>query len=230
MSFKKKSVHKGNGKRFIIFPIAFFILGYVILYAAFSPILKPTASMVNMLFLNTEPNFDKEAADIYARAASSAAGKTNESSQVKLSSIDFPSYGDIFGHISIPGTSVNADLYYGDGNTELNNGVGVYMGGLIPGYGGTTLLAGHNNTFFHTLGNAQAGDSININTHYGNYVYEITETKVANEKDKSAYDLLKKEENIILYTCYPFDCVGLTPQRYFVYAKYVSGPMLDTKN
>ena len=34
-------------------------------------------------------------------------------------------------------------------------------------------------------------------------------------------------ENLILYTCYPFDALGFTPNRYFVYAKYVSGPVLD---
>jgi sortase A len=30
-----------------------------------------------------------------------------------------------------------------------------------------------------------------------------------------------------MYTCYPFDELGLTDQRFFVYAKYVSGPQID---
>lgn len=34
-------------------------------------------------------------------------------------------------------------------------------------------------------------------------------------------------KTMILYTCYPFDALGFTPNRYFVYAKYVSGPVLD---
>lgn len=30
-----------------------------------------------------------------------------------------------------------------------------------------------------------------------------------------------------MYTCYPFDALGLTTQRYFVYAKLVSGTPID---
>ena len=38
---------------------------------------------------------------------------------------------------------------------------------------------------------------------------------------------LLMNENLILYTCYPFDALGFTPNRYFVYASYTSGPELD---
>ena len=60
---------------------------------------------------------------------------------------------------------------------------------------------------------------------YGNYVYTIVNTKIADASDESAYDLKKKEENVILYTCYPFNAYQ-TPTRYFVYAKYISGPKI----
>ena len=33
--------------------------------------------------------------------------------------------------------------------------------------------------------------------------------------------------NFITTTCYPFDALGLTTQRYFVYAKLVSGTPID---
>ena len=45
--------------------------------------------------------------------------------------------------------------------------------------------------------------------------------------EETAYDFTRTDENLILYTCYPFDALGFTPNRYFVYAKYVSGPVLD---
>ena len=38
--------------------------------------------------------------------------------------------------------------------------------------------------------------------------------------------LSRTDENLILYTCYPFDSLGYTPFRFFVYADYVSGPAL----
>nr|WP_298644384.1 hypothetical protein [uncultured Ruminococcus sp.] len=34
-------------------------------------------------------------------------------------------------------------------------------------------------------------------------------------------------ENLIMYTCYPFDELGLTSKRFFVYAKLVSGTQID---
>ncbi|MBQ5559258.1 MAG: sortase, partial [Lachnospiraceae bacterium] len=66
-----------------------------------------------------------------------------------------------------------------------------------------------------------------IRTNYGNYQYEITGTKITDNEDRSAYDLAKNEENLIMYTCYPFDTLGLTNLRAFIYAKYVSGPVID---
>ena len=30
-----------------------------------------------------------------------------------------------------------------------------------------------------------------------------------------------------MYTCYPFDALGFTQERYFVYASYTSGPVLE---
>ena len=46
-------------------------------------------------------------------------------------------------------------------------------------------------------------------------------------RDTTTYDFTRTDENLILYTCYPFDALGFTPNRYFVYASYTSGPELD---
>ena len=103
----------------------------------------------------------------------------------------------------------------------------MYNGSTIPGYGSTTLIGGHNNTFFNDLKSAQVGGTITITTSYGEYQYEIVDTKVLNYNDPKAYDLTSEEDNVVLYTCYPFDMLGLTPQRFFVYGKYSSGPLIN---
>ena len=100
----------------------------------------------------------------------------------------------------------------------------------IPGESKTILLAGHNNTFFNDLQSVEAGDVVTIETHYGTYTYTVEECKVLEYNDTSAYDFTRTDENLILYTCYPFDALGFTSQRYFVYASYTSGPMLDADN
>jgi len=41
--------------------------------------------------------------------------------------------------------------------------------------------------------------------------------------DTSSYDLLRDEENLILYTCYPFDRVGAAVERLFVYGEPLTG-------
>ena len=96
--------------------------------------------------------------------------------------------------------------------------------------GKTILLAGHNNTFFNDLQHAEAGATVTITTHYGVYIYEVTGTEILDYQDETAYDFTRTDENLILYTCYPFDALGFTPNRFFVYAKYVSGPVLDANS
>lgn len=72
----------------------------------------------------------------------------------------------------------------------------------LPGEGKTILLSGHNNTFFNDLQHAEEGATVTITTHYGVYTYEVTETKILDYQDSSAYDFSREDENLILYTCY----------------------------
>ena len=65
-----------------------------------------------------------------------------------------------------------------------------------------------------------------IHTSYGNYTYSITKTEVRSASDPSELNLGADEENLVLYTCYPFDELGLTNERFFVYARFVSGPKI----
>jgi sortase A len=212
---------KSHKKAFILFPVLFFAVGYLLLYLAFLPVLGTAASAADLVFFNGSSQPDKQLGNIFTSAP-----ETNAKT-VKKSQITFPEYGTKFGRLVISSASVKTDLYFGDGAQELKNGVGLYNGSFIPGYGRTILIAGHNHTYFHTLGSAKIGDIIQIETNYGRYEYRITKSQVKPASDKTAYDLSNENENLILYTCYPFDCIGLTPQRYYVYAQFVSGPIID---
>jgi sortase A len=150
--------------------------------------------------------------------------------KITVDSADIPASGERYGEIICSEADINAALYYGDTMHELGLGVGTYSGdrvAYIPGGGRTILLAGHTNTVFRNLGELIIGDKIQINTSYGRYEYEVDDLRIAKDTDTSAYDFTRTDENLILYTCYPFGYLGLTNQRYFVYAKYVSGPQLD---
>ncbi|MEE0859132.1 MAG: class D sortase [Acutalibacteraceae bacterium] len=204
----------------------FFVLIYSVLYISLSPSLSTMVKAAGMFFSETEKDYSTEYKNIFVPVSEE---KESEPT-VAIKDIEYPKYGQQFGELIIEDCSIDNKLFFGDGDIALRNGVGIYNGSFIPGYGGTILVAGHNNTYFNGLKNAEKGQTVEIKTSYGNYTYEITEVAVKLATDQTAYDLSADYENLIMYTCYPFDELGLTPKRCFVYAKYVSGPVIDKED
>ena len=223
-----------NGKNFIILPIIFCAIIYIICFAVFAPTASTIISFSSFFFSDNKKDFSEEYNNIFVPVEESSETEKNETENknntVNISEIAFPKYGEQFGELIIEDCQINNKLFFGDNDIALNNGVGIYNGSSIPGYGKTILVAGHNNTYFNGLKYAQKGQKVKIRTSYGNYIYEITDVQVKNATDKTAYDLNANYENLIMYTCYPFDELGFTPQRCFVYAKYISGPKIEKNN
>lgn len=215
---KRNKIHK-NVKKFLLVPL---VMSALILLASFAvsfPIISDAVSLGGMFLSDKQVDYSKSYENIFVPT-------TNDSDTIDASDIEFPSIDKQFGEIKIENRDVKAKLFFGDGSIPLRNGVGVYAGSFIPGYGRTILVAGHNNTYFNGLKNVKIGDKIKISTSYGNFEYKINKTKLHNASSKKSYDLNKKEENLILYTCYPFDTIGLTEKRFFVYAEKISGPKI----
>lgn len=221
---------KTDGKSFIILPIVFFAGIYLVMYAALSPSLGTIFSAAGMMFSDSEKDYSTEYKNIFVPVSDNSAlssDSANGSRYIDIDKIEYPRYGNQFGELIIEDCGIESKLFFGDGDVALRNGVGVYSGSFIPGYGKTILVAGHNNTYFNGLKYAQEGQTAVIRTSYGNYEYKITGTAVKKSNDKTAYDLKADNENLVMYTCYPFDELGLTSYRFFVYAKYVSGPVIQ---
>lgn len=150
-----------------------------------------------------------------------------------INSVDmhYPNFGEKLGTLTAAHADgsvyIDAPLWFGDEKEQLKNGVGVYYGSSVPGFGSTVLIAGHNHTFFKPLKGSEVGDVITLRTYYGVYVYEITAIEVKQVTDTSHYDLLADHENLLMYTCWPFGSIGMTPTRLFLYGKYLSGPMIN---
>lgn len=228
MSDMKNTRHrhkKIGGKGFLILPSIFFVVIYLLGYL----VLMPSSSLISaagLMFSDSARDYSTEYNNIFVPVSENE-NETDSNKKLPISEIQYPKTGEQFGELIIEDCSIDNNLFFGDGNVALRNGVGIYNGSFIPGYGKTILVAGHNNTYFNGLKNAKAGQTVTIKTSYSNYTYEITDTAVKKATDTSAYDLNANEENLIMYTCYPFDELGLTDQRFFVYAKYVSGPQID---
>jgi len=201
----------------VITPLAFALAGYLLMWAAFGSVINPIAGVWNMI---TADYADRESEDLMTNRLD---GYTQT---VPSSLITFPRYGDKCAELAIESADISAPVYYGDGNKELKKGVGQYLGTMYAGSGSTVLISGHNNTYFHTLGNVSEGDTVTLTTNYGVYTYAVSGTAIHSSGSSESYDLSADYENLVLYTCYPFNALGLTNKRFFVYCRYVSGPKI----
>ena len=61
-------------------------------------------------------------------------------------------------------------------------------------------MSGHNTGVFKELSSLKKGDKISIETVYGKFIYKVSDSEVVKETD---VDILDKNYDLILYTCYP---------------------------
>ncbi|MCI8501522.1 MAG: class D sortase [Oscillospiraceae bacterium] len=222
---KKQSFIRENPWAFLVVPLVFALFTAAVLYGVGRSLVAPYEGLLGLFF--SEHIEEVEPRDLLEAAS---AISDDGSPVLPLSSIDYPAEGDRYATISIEGTNMQNPVYYGDSHTILNRGVGTYKdhsGAGIPGEGKTIMMVAHNNTFFSELKNVQLGALVKLETHYGISTYRIIDMQVKDYQDRTAYDFSRTDENLILYTCHPFDALGFTPNRYFIYAEYLSGPKLD---
>ena len=130
-----------------------------------------------------------------------------------------PPMGEAVGILQIPRLNADLPIVEGTDPDDLEKGVGHYKGSYYPEEKGQIVLSGHRDTVFRKAGELEIGDSLEIVLPYGNFEYEITETKIVKSDDLSIITLQNEKEELLLTTCYPFSYVGNAPERYIIYAK-----------
>jgi len=130
-----------------------------------------------------------------------------------------PKMGETVGLLVIPKIKAELAVVEGTDPDELEKGVGHYKGSYFPGDNGQIVLSGHRDTVFRKLGELKLGDTLEVQMPYGDYIYEITSTKIVKSDDTSIITLQNEHEELILTTCYPFSYVGNAPKRYIIYAQ-----------
>ena len=216
----KRNLHWVKSVAKVLSPLILSLIVLLSAYAALNAVLGPTLGAAG-LFLGSGAEVKAPEGDNIFEGYEEPPTPVDA---VDGNDIRFPHRGDLYARLAIPSCGIEDDVYFDDSDAALRRGLGQYYGSSIPGYGAPILIAGHNNGSFHRLGGAAVGDEITITTNYGVYVYRITEARVRRADDPAAIDLAQEKEQLILYTCYPFTTLSLTPQRYFVYADKVSGP------
>lgn len=133
---------------------------------------------------------------------------------------NYPEYGTQYGQLYIDSINVDLPIYLGDTVEILKLGVGHFSGSYFPGEGGSILYAAHNTAkFFRRLPELKTGDTIKIETDYGEFHYKVYDTQVIKETESEKLPIQTEEEILMLYTCYPVTGIGHKSQRFVVYAK-----------
>lgn len=134
-----------------------------------------------------------------------------------------PEFATKYAQIKIESLGIDLPLYYGDTLSILRNGAGQSATGYFPGEGGTVVCLAHNTeNMFKKLPEIQNGAKVTISTSYGEFEYEVYDTKIVNMKEVEALDIQKEEERLDLYTCYPVTGIGHKTERFIAYARLVN--------
>ena len=131
-----------------------------------------------------------------------------------------PDIGTQFATLKIPKLDLEKPVIYGDSPKELRMGVGHYVGSTLPGEGGNVVLSGHRDTALKKLKDLKIGQSIFIETNWGNYEYRVKEINIVEPTDHYVLDPTNYEK-LTLYTCYPFNYIGHAPNRFVVTGEFV---------
>ncbi|KAF0820630.1 MULTISPECIES: class D sortase [unclassified Cytobacillus] len=129
--------------------------------------------------------------------------------------------GEAIGILKIPRLEAELPIIEGTDEDELEKGVGHYSTTAFPGQPDQILLSGHRDTVFRSLGELKIGDIFKISMPYGEFTYEITDSRIVDADDTTVIRSTAPHEILTVSTCYPFSYVGNAPSRYILNAKRI---------
>ncbi len=222
--------HKVQVKRlmaYLYMPLAFSLIAYLVIYFAARPIIDTGIALSSLVLSDSASTFKTDVGSIFDEEQAKLSLEADNST-VPLSEVDMPSYGEQYGEIKVDRIGLEAPLYYGDDLDIMEYGICQNMSSSMPGFDCPILLSGHNNTFCYPLKDIEVGDIIVITTNYGTYQYKVNNLEIHSETDKSAYNLTRDRERLIMFTCYPFmTTLYYKSERLYVYADKISGPVIE---
>lgn len=150
-------------------------------------------------------------------------GMTSRSEEMTEPAGALPAYkeGEVIGELFLPKLDQRMAILEGTGRAELRQGAGHDAASAAPGNPGNSVLAGHRDTVFRSLGKLAAGDILELETADGVFTYEVTGSRIVDKETRGAIKPAR-EPVLTLITCYPFAYTGPAPDRYLLSAKLVS--------
>ena len=124
--------------------------------------------------------------------------------------------GEPLAKISVPSINFSGVVLEGTDDRTLSGGPGHLVGTAYPGEAENVVISNHN-TYSQQWGDLKVGQSIQLDTDYGRYVYKVTGFKVIDANDKSVTGSTG-HGSLTFTTCYPLWAGALARQRYVVQA------------
>lgn len=125
--------------------------------------------------------------------------------------------GDVLGRIEIPRLKLRVAILEGTTAHTLRLGVGHIAGTAFPGATGNIGIAGHRDTYFHSLQDIRRNDDILIQTESESSRYEVDWIRITDPADGGILTPTA-DSGLTLVTCYPFHYIGAAPERYVIHA------------
>lgn len=132
-----------------------------------------------------------------------------------------PKAGENIGNLIIPKLGASLPIFHGTDEEELEKGVGHFSNSVLPGENDNSVLSGHRDTVFRKLGEVGKGDLLVVETKAGKFTYKIRNVRIVDKDDRTVI-VPKPRATLTVSTCYPFDFIGASPERYILVANLVS--------
>lgn len=133
-------------------------------------------------------------------------------------SMDFK-LNETIGLLTVPKLKKDIPIIEGTDEEQLAAGVGHYPGTAFPTQKDQIVLSGHRDTVFRQFDQLELGDIFTVKLPYGEFSYEIYDTKIVDADDRTIIKSTAPDEILTVTTCYPFSYLGNAPQRFIFYAK-----------
>lgn len=132
-----------------------------------------------------------------------------------------PEKGENIGELIIPKLEAKLPIFHGTHEDELDKGVGHFAGSVLPGEEDNTVLSGHRDTVFRQMGEVGVGDLLVVQTSAGEFTYKVKKVRIVDKNDRTVI-VPKPRATLTVSTCYPFNFIGASPERYILVADLIS--------
>lgn len=111
-----------------------------------------------------------------------------------------PKFGEQFAALSCDKFEFTVPVYWGSNRELFERGACQASSSILPGDFGNTVISAHEDTYFADLYKLEVGDTVTVNTAYGEFVYTVTET-ISFKKTNKKYVIPTEDTRLTLYTC-----------------------------